>query len=56
MFQCVNAVQKSLQDLQGVERYDIDLEKKRVTITGKSTPFPSPIPCITLSLYSNSTV
>ncbi|GFZ49996.1 hypothetical protein JCM24511_07749 [Saitozyma sp. JCM 24511] len=35
---CVSAVQDSLRDLPGMERYDIDLEKKRVTITGKTPP------------------
>ncbi|WVQ95981.1 hypothetical protein IAU59_003080 [Kwoniella sp. CBS 9459] len=35
---CVNAVQSSLRDIPGIERYDIDLEGKRVTITGKTPP------------------
>ncbi|WVW87022.1 hypothetical protein I302_109078 [Kwoniella bestiolae CBS 10118] len=35
---CVNAVQGSLRDIPGIERYDIDLEKKRVTIIGKTPP------------------
>nr|XP_018260387.1 copper chaperone [Kwoniella dejecticola CBS 10117]OBR82545.1 copper chaperone [Kwoniella dejecticola CBS 10117] len=35
---CVNAVQSSLRDVSGIERYDIDLENKRVTIIGKTPP------------------
>ncbi|KAK8849607.1 hypothetical protein IAR55_004942 [Kwoniella newhampshirensis] len=35
---CVNAVSGALRDVPGVERYDIDLESKRVTITGKTPP------------------
>ncbi|WWC73780.1 uncharacterized protein I206_107752 [Kwoniella pini CBS 10737] len=35
---CVNAVQKSLREVSGIERYDIDLENKRVTIIGKTPP------------------
>ncbi|WVF68434.1 hypothetical protein IAT40_003199 [Kwoniella sp. CBS 6097] len=35
---CVNAVQGALRDIPGIERYDIDLEGKRVTITGKTPP------------------
>ncbi|OCF73299.1 copper chaperone [Kwoniella mangroviensis CBS 8886] len=35
---CVNAVQGSLRDITGIERYDIDLETKRVTIIGKTPP------------------
>ncbi|WVO23126.1 uncharacterized protein IAS62_004471 [Cryptococcus decagattii] len=35
---CVNAVSGALRDVQGVERYDIDLENKRVTIIGKTPP------------------
>ncbi|GMK55893.1 hypothetical protein CspeluHIS016_0209490 [Cutaneotrichosporon spelunceum] len=35
---CVGAVKDALQDLPGIERYDIELENKRVTITGKTPP------------------
>ncbi|WWD20231.1 hypothetical protein CI109_104707 [Kwoniella shandongensis] len=35
---CVKAVSGALRDVPGVERYDIDLEGKRVTITGKTPP------------------
>lgn len=33
---CVDAVNKALRDVDGVERYDVELGKKRVTVTGKS--------------------
>ncbi|OCF34295.1 copper chaperone [Kwoniella heveanensis BCC8398] len=35
---CVNSVQGALRDIPGIERYDIDLGGKRVTITGKTPP------------------
>ncbi|WWC92699.1 uncharacterized protein L201_007658 [Kwoniella dendrophila CBS 6074] len=35
---CVNAVQGSLREIPGIERYDIDLENKRVTVIGKTPP------------------
>ncbi|WVR08119.1 hypothetical protein IAU60_005165 [Kwoniella sp. DSM 27419] len=35
---CVDAVQGALRDIPGIERYDIDLQGKRVTITGKTPP------------------
>ncbi|ODO00827.1 copper chaperone [Cryptococcus wingfieldii CBS 7118] len=35
---CVNAVSESLKNVEGVERYDIDLENKQVTITGRTPP------------------
>ena len=36
--QCVNAVGDALRDVPGIERYDIELDKKRVTIVGKTPP------------------
>ncbi|KAL7425010.1 copper chaperone [Cryptotrichosporon argae] len=35
---CVDAVRNALRDVPGIERYDIELDKKRVTITGKAPP------------------
>ncbi|WRT69606.1 uncharacterized protein IL334_006595 [Kwoniella shivajii] len=35
---CVNSVQGALREISGIERYDIDLENKRVTVTGKTPP------------------
>ncbi|KAL1412164.1 copper chaperone [Vanrija albida] len=35
---CVTAVNDALRDVPGIERYDIELENKRVTITGKTPP------------------
>lgn len=35
---CVNAVSTALREVPGVDRYDIDLEKKRVTVTGRVPP------------------
>ena len=33
--QCVDAVSGALRQVQGIDRYDIDLENKRVVITGR---------------------
>lgn len=35
MLQCVDAVSGALRQVQGIDRYDIDLENKRVVITGR---------------------
>ncbi|ORX37786.1 superoxide dismutase [Kockovaella imperatae] len=35
---CVTAVSTALKDLPGIDRYDIDLAGKRVTITGRTPP------------------
>ncbi|ORY34787.1 superoxide dismutase [Naematelia encephala] len=35
---CVKAVSSALRDIPGIERWDIDLEGKRVTIVGRTPP------------------
>ncbi|EIW71591.1 hypothetical protein TREMEDRAFT_71208 [Tremella mesenterica DSM 1558] len=35
---CVDAVSEALHDVPGIERYDIDLSKKQVTIIGRTPP------------------
>ncbi|WVO13851.1 hypothetical protein L204_101474 [Cryptococcus depauperatus] len=35
---CVEAVSGALRNIPGIERYDIDLEKKQVVVTGKTPP------------------
>ncbi|KAJ9120147.1 hypothetical protein QFC22_003046 [Naganishia vaughanmartiniae] len=35
---CVSAVKKALAPIEGIEKYDIDLENKQVVITGRAAP------------------
>jgi copper chaperone CopZ len=34
---CVSAVKKALSSIEGIDDYDIDLEKKQVVVTGRGT-------------------